>query len=214
MIFFHLQSEHHGHTLQYWPFAQEYSIWNAAVAALQFWTEDLKPHVLSHAIYWVYAAFFYSDHTQQIRNLPEEILFSHFVTTLNDAFEIELAQEDEGYESGSENFHIPTHSAEPWESTMSPQWMSYPSIWQTLVNHLPLQSTSAESSPHKYRSHNLTCHCWLVFTNLDDESPNEIQWMHAANAPALMTEVETPGKQTFHLLSHHNLCHHITTTSD
>ena len=22
---------------QYWPFAQEYSIWNATVAALQFW---------------------------------------------------------------------------------------------------------------------------------------------------------------------------------
>ena len=30
------------------------------------------------------------------------------MTTLNDAFEIELAQEDEGYESRSENVHIPT----------------------------------------------------------------------------------------------------------
>ena len=28
--------------------------------------------------------------------------------TLNDAFETELAQEDEGYESGSENLNIPT----------------------------------------------------------------------------------------------------------
>ena len=25
----------------YWPFAQEYSIWNAAVTALQFWMADL-----------------------------------------------------------------------------------------------------------------------------------------------------------------------------
>ena len=25
----------------YWPFAREYSIWNAAVAALQFWMADL-----------------------------------------------------------------------------------------------------------------------------------------------------------------------------
>ena len=33
------------------------------------------------------------------------------------------------------------HSAEPQESTMSPQWISYPSILQTLVNHLLLQST-------------------------------------------------------------------------
>ena len=34
----------------YWPFAREYSIWNAAVAALQFWMEDLKPHTLSDAM--------------------------------------------------------------------------------------------------------------------------------------------------------------------
>ena len=33
-----------------WPFAREYSIWNAAVATLQFWTTDLKPHILSDAI--------------------------------------------------------------------------------------------------------------------------------------------------------------------
>ena len=30
--------------------AREYSLWNAAVAALQFWTADLKAHVLSSAI--------------------------------------------------------------------------------------------------------------------------------------------------------------------
>ena len=35
---------------QYWPFPQEYSIWNAAVTALVFWTADLKPHILSNAI--------------------------------------------------------------------------------------------------------------------------------------------------------------------
>ena len=31
-----------------------------------------------------------------------------FVTTLNAAFECKLALEDDGYESGSENFNIPT----------------------------------------------------------------------------------------------------------
>ena len=31
----------------YWPMAREYSVWNVAVAALQFWTADLKAHVLS-----------------------------------------------------------------------------------------------------------------------------------------------------------------------
>ena len=79
---------------QYWPFACEYSIWNATVTALQFWMADLKPHILSNVIDQVYAAFFYSDFTQQMWNLPEEKLFSCFVTTLNNAFETELAQED------------------------------------------------------------------------------------------------------------------------
>ena len=37
----------------------------------------------------------------------EEILFGCFVTTLNAAFESKLALEDEGFESGSENFNIP-----------------------------------------------------------------------------------------------------------
>ena len=92
----------------YCPFAQEYSIWNATVTALQFWTVDLKPHILSNAIELVYTAFFHSKSTQQLWNLPEEILFGHFVTTLNNTFEIELAQEDEGYESKSKSLNIPT----------------------------------------------------------------------------------------------------------
>ena len=62
----------------YWPMAREYSLWNAAVSALQFWQQS------------------------------DEVLFTHFVTTLNAAFESKLALEDEGYENGSENVNIPT----------------------------------------------------------------------------------------------------------
>ena len=36
-------------TTHYWPFAREYFIWNAAVAALQFWMADLNPQTLSNA---------------------------------------------------------------------------------------------------------------------------------------------------------------------
>ena len=43
---------------QYWPFAREYPIWNAAVTALQFWIADLEPQNLSNAIEQVYTAFF------------------------------------------------------------------------------------------------------------------------------------------------------------
>ena len=38
----------------------------------------------------------------------EKVLFGHFVTMLNAAFESKLTFEDEGYESGSENFNTPT----------------------------------------------------------------------------------------------------------
>ena len=95
-------------TSQYWPFAHEYSIWNATVAAVQFWMADFKLHILSNIIDQVYTAFFYDYYTKQMWSLPEEMLFSHFVTTLNNAFETELAQEDECYKSGSESFNIPT----------------------------------------------------------------------------------------------------------
>ena len=87
---------------------REHSIWNAAVAALQFWTADLKVHVLSSAIEQVYNAFFYSTSTHLLHQQSDEILFSCFVTTLNATFESKLALEDEGYESGSKNFNIPT----------------------------------------------------------------------------------------------------------
>ena len=38
----------------------------------------------------------------------DEVLFSHFVTTLNTAFESKHPLEDEGYNSGSKNLNIPT----------------------------------------------------------------------------------------------------------
>ena len=37
-------------TMHFWPFAQEYSMWNAAVTSLQFWTADLEPYILNDAI--------------------------------------------------------------------------------------------------------------------------------------------------------------------
>ena len=41
-------------------------------------------------------------------NQPEEVLFGCFMTTINATFNKELTLEDEGYESGSKNFNIPT----------------------------------------------------------------------------------------------------------
>ena len=87
--------------------ARLYSVWNATVAALQFWTADLEAHVLSSTIEQVYNAFFYSTSMYLLCQQSDEILFSCFMTTLN-AFKSKLALKDESYESGSENFNIPT----------------------------------------------------------------------------------------------------------
>ena len=92
----------------YWLMAREYSIWNAAVASLQFWTADLDTITLGTVTEEVYSAFFCTTSTYTLCQQSEEILFGHFVTTLNTAFEWKLSLEDEGCESGSENFNIPT----------------------------------------------------------------------------------------------------------
>ena len=73
-------------TAGYWPMAREYSVWNATVAALQFWTGDLKVHVLSSAIEQVYNAIFYSTSTQLLCHQSDEILFGHVMTSLNTTF--------------------------------------------------------------------------------------------------------------------------------
>ena len=80
--------------------AIEYSIWNTTIAALQFWTADLKAHVLSSTTE-------HSTSTYMLHQQSDKVLFGHFVTTLNGTFESKLALEDEGHDSGSTNFNIP-----------------------------------------------------------------------------------------------------------
>ena len=94
-------------TAGYWPLTRECLIWNATVAALQFLAVDLEAHVLSSAIEQVYNAFFYTTSMHLLCQQSEEVLFGCFMTMLNAAFEIKLTLEDEGYESGSENFNKP-----------------------------------------------------------------------------------------------------------
>ena len=152
----------------YWPFAREYAIWNTNVTALQFWTTDLQPDILSDAIEWVYTAFFCSNSAQQWQNLPEEILFGHFMTTLNDTFKRELTQEDEDFESISESLSIPT----PLRTALQ---MYHISTSDNLSFNPTISLTMAEQHtghcPRRFRSHSTVC-CHLVFTSSDEE----IQW--------------------------------------
>ena len=61
--------------VDYYSMAREYSILNATAAALQFWTVDLKAHVLSSTIEQVYNAFFYSLSTHLLCQQSDKILF-------------------------------------------------------------------------------------------------------------------------------------------
>ena len=74
-------------TTDYWPMAREYSIWNATIASLQFWTADFNMPTLGNAIEEVYLALFYTASTHTLHQQSDEILLSHFMTTLNATFE-------------------------------------------------------------------------------------------------------------------------------
>ena len=92
----------------YWLMAREYSILNAAIASLQFWTAHLDPVTLGGATECVYATFFCSPSSHTLCQQSDEILFGCFVITLATAFDQQLSLADEGYESGSDTIDLPT----------------------------------------------------------------------------------------------------------
>ena len=95
-------------TAKYWPMAQEYSIWNAAIASLQFWREDLDPVTLSIASECTNTTFFWTPTSHMLCQQSEDVLFGHFVIALNAAFTQQLSLADEGYKSGSDTVDLPT----------------------------------------------------------------------------------------------------------
>ena len=141
----------------YWPMTREYSVLNAAVAALQFWTANLKAHVLSSAIEQVYNAFFYSMSMHLLCHQSDEVLFSCFVTTLNAAFESKLSLEDEGCESGSKNVNIPT----PLRCTHR--------IHNVSSNDNNSFDPTTPCSSGTSKSCCKPVQCWLSFSSSDDE---------------------------------------------
>ena len=154
-------------TTHYWPFAREYSMWNATAAALLFWMADLEPQILSDGIECICTPFFCSNSAQQLRNISEEILFSHFMTILNDTFKWELAQEDEGYDSGSESLNTPTplrRAPETHHVSINENISFDPTTLLTTPAHCP------EHSSRRFSSHS-SVHCCLTFSSSNEESP-------------------------------------------
>ena len=92
----------------YWLMVREYSIWNATIASLQFWTADLDPVTISRATEEVYPAFLYSSSSHTLHQQSDKILFGASMIALNAAFDQQLLLADEGYESGSDTIDLPT----------------------------------------------------------------------------------------------------------
>ena len=109
-------------TAEYWPMTREYGIWNAAIASLQFWAEDLDLITLGIASECVYTTFFWTPTSHTLRQLPEDVLFRHFVVALNAAFTQQLSLADEGYESGSNTADLPTPYKKCHAYTTFPAW--------------------------------------------------------------------------------------------
>ena len=175
-------------TTDYWPFAREYYIWIAAVAALQFWMADLNPSMFSNAIEWIYTAFFCSDSAQHLIYISEEILFGHFVTTVNDTFEWEFTLEDGGYKSGSESLSIPTplHWA-PWLYHVS------------TCENLSFGPATPRACSCQQPGTLTTVHCHLMFKE-DDESLLDRDMLHTR------IEHHSPGE--------HPMPHHLSSTHE
>ena len=99
-IFQHIDQHQHGdHRIL--ANAWEYGIWNATIASLQFWTEDLDPVTLGIASECVYTHFFWTSTSHTQCQLSEEALFGHSILALNSAFTQQLSLADDVYESGS-----------------------------------------------------------------------------------------------------------------
>ena len=128
------------------------------------------------------------------------------------------------------------HLAEPQESTMSPWWMSYPSIWQILVNHLQLQSSmqshhladTATAASHDAAWYSAapmqSCH----ITDTATAALHAATWYSPApvmrvlrdpvnDTPHIlvpMLEVQPPREADVSPSVHHNLCHCVKPTRD
>ena len=139
-------------TEEYWPMAQEYSIWNAAIASLQFWAEDLEPVTLGEASERVYYHFFWTPISHTLHQLPEETLFGCFVLALNAAFTQQLSLEDEGYESGSnEDVPTPLHKMPHIHHVSSLEHASFNPIHSTPCRPVTCNPTHSPTRSVQYR---------------------------------------------------------------
>ena len=160
--------------------AREYSIWNAVVAALNFRTADLEAHTLGSTTEEVYKTFFYMPSAHTLHQISDKILFGHFMTMLTAAFEQKFTLEEKGYESGSENFNIPT----PLKRTLKIHHVS--SVENASFDPV-LVTPCSTRQPHLKPVHRR-----LMYTPSDDDDTSEDE----VSLPHSMPQVQYPTPDT------------------
>ena len=142
---------------------------------------DLEVHVLSSTIEQVYNTIFYSTSMHLVCQQSDEILFSHFMTTLNAAFESKLALEDKGYESSSENFNIPT----PLRRTSKIHHVS--SIENVSFDPDPVTPCSTGTrEPH----HRPVCRCLTFSSSEEDDDTHADETPSPDSTPAVQCHLD------------------------
>ena len=118
------------------------------------------------------------------------------MTTLNDTFETKHTQKDEGYESGSDYFNIPTplSRAPRIYHVFTMNDLSFNPVNFGQSPTTPEQH--AESSPCRYRNCNIACH-QLVFTSSDDKSPVWPRKHHSQHSKEWWQRSQCPGSRHF-----------------
>ena len=147
-------------------------------------------HILS-----LHRLLLWKPHTTNKKS-TRKILFGCFMTNLNDTFEVEFTQEDEGYESGMKTSAPQLHSTETQKSTMSPQWMLSPLTMQILVDHLHLwiiMQSHYLTDTDATTSHTTTCCSPALMMKVQRGPVNDVTQL-----PVPMLGVQPPGKQMFH----------------
>ena len=139
---------------------KEYSIWNAAIASLQFWTEDLHPVTLGTATEHVYTTFFYSPSSHTLRQQSDETLFGCFVIALIAVFDQQLSLADKGYKSGSDtiDLHTPLRKTSCIHNVSSMEHASF--------NPVPTTPCSSPQTPPR------PVHRCLSFSAADSYTPD------------------------------------------
>ena len=149
-------------------FSCEYAIWNATIASLQFWAEDLNPITLGIASECVYTTFFWTPTSHTLCQLSEDVLFGCFVIALNAAFTQQLSLVDEGYESGSDTVDLPT----PLRKTphihhmSSMEHASFNPVHTAPCNTVTITSHSSPQTPTRPVHHHLS------FNSNSDQDPD------------------------------------------